>query len=1078
MNNNATELETSSEIPLALRQYISDGTPFEIQERYASLPKIAELSDFGVFDEDVVVIDTETTGFSFHHDELTQIAAARMVHGEITEWFVTFVNPGKPIPEDVAYLTNITDDDVKDALSPQEALAQLASFVGESLVIAHNVEFDKTFTTRHPEGYPLLQNTWIDTLDLSRIVLPRFRSHRLLDLVRAFECPLSTHRADADVEATCAIFRILLAGVAAMPPALVCTIADFAPLSDWSTGIVFQEFKRAYHEQVYTDQPALFEEVSRETFSVISEIIPQGTSQASEPVAESESETEALETTEVVKVTEATEAASDTEAPTPSQAQDDLFVLRKEDLRFSLKNLRKNRLVSLPLPQKKVELPQNTASDEGLSMPTEEEIAAAFSEDGLLSVLYGDFEERPEQLMMSQAVREAFSNNENIVIEAGTGVGKSMAYLLPSALLALKNNITVGVATKTNALLDQLIYHELPHLAEALAEQNPELRPLTFAPLKGFANYPCLWRVERLAKEGPSMREVQNKEYSQAPALAGLLSYIEQTSYDDISSLKIDFRLLPRSSFTTSSQECLRRKCPFYGTQCFVFGSRLRAEASDIIVTNHSLLFRDLDADGMLLSPSKYWVLDEAHNAENEARSAFSLELSAEGILSIARKISSSEASKNPFVRLERQVLSDSAGAGATPIVGLVEKARTISVEYADCATTFSEAIKMLLFFDESKQNKSYETVDLWISPDIRTSATFTHVKNTGQELMAVAERLITVCQNIAAYLEDYPQYVPVQREIAALAFGLKEQIQAGEIILVQAPENYAYAAVLNRKKDKVTDKLQALILDIGDKMNETLYARTNSVVFASATLTIAHTFESFNDSVGLNRTEVSPARFIQLDSSYDFDRAMTIYVVEDMPEPTQSGYLKALQTFLIDLHIAQEGSLLTLFTNRREMEQCFDTVYPALKEQDLRLVCQKWGVSVKGLSDDFMKDEHLSLFALKSFWEGFDAPGSTLKGVVIPKLPFSKPSDPLYCERAYRDNNAWRHYVLPGAVLETKQAAGRLIRKADDKGILVLADRRLLTKSYGKVFLESMPSRTIKVLPAAKIIEEITLSK
>ena len=238
MNNNATELETSSEIPLALRQYISDGTPFEIQERYASLPKIAELSDFGVFDEDVVVIDTETTGFSFHHDELTQIAAARMVHGEITEWFVTFVNPGKLIPEDVAYLTNITDDDVKDALSPQEALAQLASFVGESLVIAHNVEFDKTFTTRHPEGYPLLQNTWIDTLDLSRIVLPRFRSHRLLDLVRAFECPLSTHRADADVEATCAIFRILLAGVAAMPPALVCTIADFAPLSDWSTGIV------------------------------------------------------------------------------------------------------------------------------------------------------------------------------------------------------------------------------------------------------------------------------------------------------------------------------------------------------------------------------------------------------------------------------------------------------------------------------------------------------------------------------------------------------------------------------------------------------------------------------------------------------------------------------------------------------------------------------------------------------------------------------------------------------------------------------------------------------------------------
>lgn len=1048
MNNENIEFENSPEIPQALRQFISDGTPVEIQERYASLPTIAQLSDFGIFDEDVVVIDTETTGFSFHHDELTQIAAARMAHGEITEWFVTFVNPGKPIPEDVAYLTNITDEDVKDALSPQEALAQLVDFVGDSLVIAHNVEFDKTFTTRHPEGYPLLQNTWIDTLDLSRIVLPRFRSHRLLDLVRAFECPLSTHRADADVEATCAIFRILLAGVAAMPPALVCTIADFAPLSDWSTVVVFQEFKRTYHEQVYTTQPALFGDVSRETISVACE----GIKSSLQTKTNNES---------VDAIHEVSEG----------------LMIRKEDLQFSLKSLRKTRLASIPLLPKKTELPQNAIPDEGFVMPTEEEINEAFCETGLLSFLYGDFEERPEQLMMSQAVREAFTNNENLVIEAGTGVGKSIAYLLPAALLAQKNNISVGVATKTNTLLDQLVYHELPKLASALAKQNPEANPLTFAPLKGFTNYPCLWRVERLVKEGPRMREVQNKEYSQAPALAGLLSFIEQTAYDDISSLKIDFRLLPRPYFTTSSQECLRRKCPFYGTQCFVFGSRLQAESSDIIVTNHSLLFRDLEADGMLLPPAKYWILDEAHNTENEARSAFSLELDAESILSIARRISSSEATKNPFVRLERQALSDSEGSGSTPIVGLSEKARTIGEEYAERAATFSDAIKILLFFDEGKQNKSYETVDLWISPDIRTSATFTHVKNTGQELMESAERLITVSQNLAAYLEDYPNFVPLQREIAALAFSLKEQIQAGEVILVQAPENYAYAAVLNRKKDKVTDKLQALVLDVGDKMNETLYARTNSVIFASATLTIAHTFESFNQSVGLNRIEVSPARFVQLDSSYDFDRAMTIYVVEDMPEPTQSGYLKALQKFLTDLHIAQEGSLLTLFTNRREMEQCFEAVNPALKERDLRLVCQKWGVSVKGLSDDFMKDEHLSLFALKSFWEGFDAPGSTLKGVVIPKLPFSKPSDPLYCERAYRDNNAWRNYVLPGAVLETKQAAGRLIRKADDKGILVLADKRLLTKSYGKVFLESMPSRTIKILPAAKIIEEITFT-
>ena len=155
-------------------------------------------------------------------------------------------------------------------------------------------------------------------------------------------------------------------------------------------------------------------------------------------------------------------------------------------------------------------------------------------------------------------------------------------------------------------------------------------------------------------------------------------------------------------------------------------------------------------------------------------------------------------------------------------------------------------------------------------------------------------------------------------------------------------------------------------------------------------------------------------------------------------------------------------------------MELCYETVRDQLKGDDLRVVCQKWGVSVKGLRDEFLADERLSLFALKSFWEGFDAPGATLRGVIIPKLPFAKPSDPLSCERAARDDAAWRRYVLPAAVLETKQAAGRLIRKAQDSGVLILADGRLLTKSYGRTFLRSMPSKTVKKLTCAQIAEEL----
>ena len=237
-----------------------DGTPDSVAKRYASLPQLADASDFGPLDRNVVVLDTETTGVSFNHDELTQIAAARLECGRITEWFVTFVNPGKPIPEDVAHLTNIHDEDVADAPSPQEALGRLVEFVGDAKVVAHNVGFDRTFTTRHPEGYPLLENVWIDSLDLSRIALPRMKSHRLLDLVKVFDAPLSTHRADADVEATCAMYRILLAAVEAMPPALVVEISELPSEGLWSTQFVFKtfaaEYQRLLHERLSANAPA------------------------------------------------------------------------------------------------------------------------------------------------------------------------------------------------------------------------------------------------------------------------------------------------------------------------------------------------------------------------------------------------------------------------------------------------------------------------------------------------------------------------------------------------------------------------------------------------------------------------------------------------------------------------------------------------------------------------------------------------------------------------------------------------------------------------------------------------------
>lgn len=979
-----------------LETYILENTPQRIHERYQGLTEFAEQNFFGVLDEDVVVLDTETTGFSFNHDELIQIAAARMKNGVITEWYVTFVNPDRPIPEEVAHLTNIHDDDVVDAPSPDEALTGLVEFVGDSYVVAHNANFDRTFTTKRASGESLKNNIWVDSLDLARIALPRMNSHRLLDLVRAFGGPDSTHRADEDVAATCLVYRILLAAVKNMPSDLVKYISEMSTIDEWNTVYVFKELadERAGSYNF---------RVSRKT-SV-------------------SSVTEAVRKDVFKPFTEAEQGVS------PDMTDEEFF----EKLNH-------------------------------LEFATSEEIYEAFSKEGAVGQCYVDYEPREEQRVMAQAVNNAVSRSENLAIEAGTGVGKSMAYLVPLVLAAQKNKMTVGVATKTNTLLDQLINKELPLLKKVYG--------VSYAPLKGFTHYPCNRKVERLVAAGPRIITFKNQEINQAPALASLLSFVDQSDFDDMDGLKLDYRALPRYSITTKSSECLRRKCPFFGRSCFVHGAREEAQRCDVVVTNHSLLFWDVRFEGGLLPPIRYWIIDEAHGAEDEARRAFSTTVSSDAIQNLARRMTSDSPRYNVFLRAERAI--EVTEEAKTLFESMIRKAQIAASAFGIAAQEFCLAAKDLLFFDERSKRNSYEYFDLWLNDDIRASETFSGVKFATKGLYETLEKAISAARDIVAYLESIEVTSSEQREIALVALELKELYVALETIFFTSASNQVYSVRLNRTKDRFNEIFTAQPLDVGQNLNETFYQETNSVIYTSATLSVDGKFDSFEQAVGLNESEVSRGITLQIDSSYDFDNHMQVYVPSDMPEPADPQYLEKLQELLIALHIAQQGSLLTLFTNRREMEKCFEVVNPQIKKENLRLVCQKWGVSVKGLRDDFLKDEHLSLFALKSFWEGFDAPGSTLRGVVIPKLPFGLPTDPLSCERGARDDRAWSHYSLPAAVIDVKQAVGRLIRSANDEGIVVLADARLISKYYGRKFLNSLPSKSVSIIPCEDIIKEV----
>lgn len=1009
---------------MSVYEFITDGTPDDIRDRYAGLKEAAARMDFGQLDRNVVVLDTETTGFSQNHDELTQIAAARMECGKITDWFVTFVNPGKPIPEDVARLTDIHDEDVADAPHPDEARAQLAAFVGDATVIAHNAAFDKGFTTKSASGYPLLENLWVDSLDLARIALPRLKSHRLIDLVRAFDAPVSTHRADADVEALCAVYRILLAAISAMPLDLVDHIAHLCPVEEWPTGAVFT---------CMTDIMANSEGFDGDCAS-----------QRRYPLT-----VRGLRMRRLAKTAGLTAASDGAEAVSGgAHGGGDL-------VRGGVAALGNAGGV--------------------LEFPDADEIARAFSSDGVVGGLYDGFEPRAEQAIMADCVLKAFKGEANLVVEAGTGVGKSMAYLLPSALTALRNHIPVGVATKTNALLDQVMYKELPLLARGL-EMRGEGR-LEYVALKGFSHYPCLRLIDRVAHDGARTVNVAGKDVSQAPSIAALLSFIEQTDYDDMDALKLDFKALPRYSFTTTSRDCLRRKCPYFGTQCFVHGLRKKAETADIVVTNHALFFCDLAADGGLLPRARYWIVDEAHGAESEARRALAVSLDASEMMRLANRLASEDAKRNVFVRTERRAPLDSGSQpeASSLFFGLTEKARARGKAFAAAAIDLAHHMKDLVGCDTERGNRGYENIELWINDRVRQDERFLALRGFGKAFREAAERLVTSSNELIAFLEGVDGVADCQREIATVVIDAKEMLQACELILETGDPRFVYSAKLSRKPERVAESLTAQIVDIGQALNETLYENTASVVYASATITVGGSFDTFMGAMGLGEGDASRTDTCLLGSSYDYDSHMRVFVINDIPEPNQPGYLEALESLLARVHVAQEGSMLTLFTNRREMEACFDAVNPVVKAHDLRLVCQKWGVSTKGLRDDFLKDEHLSLFALKSFWEGFDAPGATLKGVVIPKLPFSKPTDPLSCERASRDAAAWSHYTLPQAVIEVKQAAGRLIRSSTDEGVLILADRRLLTKGYGKVFLRSLPSANITVCSTDEVVDAVS---
>jgi len=957
--------------PEILDTFLVPGTDPDVRAAYATLAQRARTAVFG-FEDEIAVVDLETTGWDPERDRIIEVAAAIMRGPEVVDRFEMLVDPLVPIPLEITKLTGITPEMLRGQPGAEKAVSALIDFIGSRDIVAHNASFDRGFVER-VAGRRALSGTWLDSLQVVRIALPRLRSHRLTDLAAAFgvDGGKPAHRAMPDVEALCAMWRIAMVGLGDLPPGLLHRMVELAPDAEWPIRAVLAHVAAA-------EPPGGF---------------------------------------------------------------------------FDLKDSRRRRVAA-----DRAEA-LHDAEEVACSCPDAAQVLAEFSAEGLAGRMYDGFESRAEQLQMAEAVLSAFDTRTHVAIEAGTGVGKSIAYLVPAALYSLENRVGVGVATKTNALMDQLVYHELPKLNAALGGE------LRYVALKGYDHYPCLRKLERYAAE------LAGTDEDRISSVATLYSWTAQSSWGDLDAINLHWgRREFRSAIAASQADCTHKRCRFFPHLCYLHGVRRRAASANIVVTNHALLFRDVVADGAILPPLRHWVVDEAHSAEKEAREQLTAGASHLQLTTVLGALVAKGGRSGLLENLKRSMRGTEFAA---PVLGVIVR---MEEQVLRCVTLTDSLFDFVKDLGALAGASEYDSADLWVNEGTRDTGPWGVVASTGSALAKRLESLIADGRELVTMLEELgPDLMDGRADLVGLLSRIADQHAGLVAVLSGEDDALVYSAVLDRRPNVDVEKLLAERLDVGQVLVDDFYPRVHSVVYTSATIATGESFDHFARGVGLDRLVPESWRSLRLASSYDFERQMAVYVPTDIALPAERGYLADLEALLEGVHLAMGGSTLTLFTNRRDMEALHAILEPRLERAGISLLCQKRGTSAKRLRDEFLADERLSLFALKSFWEGFDAKGDTLRCVIVPKLPFGRPTDPLAQERERREGRvAWRRYTLPEAVIELKQAAGRLIRSSTDVGCLVIADARVVSKPYGRDFLAALPVADIERMPATQVVGSI----
>lgn len=696
------------------------------------------------------------------------------------------------------------------------------------------------------------------------------------------------------------------------------------------------------------------------------------------------------------------------------------------------------------------------------------------SPTGAVAKLLPGYEHREGQVQMAVEVARALRDEQFLLVEAGTGVGKSLAYLVPAILWAREQGEPVVVSTNTKNLQEQLIEKDLPLLREAL--------PVSFeaALLKGRGNYPC---VRALITQ---MVDATQSLFRDACLAAGFLcSWLVKSYTGDLEEIPASaYEELPEltslvSRVRSQGEACLGQVCSHNG-KCPVERARGFARRADVVVANHALTFADSRA--AVLPTYSRLIFDEAQNVETVATDGLSLECSAYGFNQLARALSGDPSSFAGLMARRLDELGD--GPGVSAARDTLEQLPTLVDELLGVVDAFGDAVGEFCRNASRDRRGDGERASVRLTEAARRQPGWDECAALGAAAVDKAQEVRRLVSLFVAGLAEIdksarPGSEGMDADAQAMLSRVEGAIEALATVMDPGEDNARYvtwAEVSSRGRRGPSWKLQAAPVDVGPVLDEAVYREKASIIFASATMTLEGDFRYFRQRLGLD-TQHERLVEAKVPSPFKLTEQLLLCVPTDMPDPSDRGYNDASIDALREICRVADGGTLALFTARSRMQKAFEALEDDLEEMGLNPICQDVSGPRTQLLDELRGDPSTVLFGLKSFWEGVDVPGRALRCVVICKLPFAVPSDPIVEARqedaARKGLNPMQDYYIPDAIMAFKQGFGRLIRTSSDTGVVYVLDRRILTKPYGLRFFRSIQRCALTREPLEQCLEQ-----